>query len=173
MFSVSARNVMNSETIERIKEAANKDENPVKYLSIDPGKSNGICGYDVKYYLMFMLTLPADNITKFLHQFDKVDICILEDYKLFPNKAQQQVYSDMETSRVIGRVETWAELKDVKLIKQPSSIKPTGYAWIGEKPLPKSNPSNHSLDAHVHFIYWAVKNGKMDARKLLNRPGDM
>jgi hypothetical protein len=145
----------------------NQEHNPVKYLGIDPGGSNGVCGYDAKFYLIFMYTIKAADMIDFLDQFKTIDECVIEDYLLYPNKSKEQVYSDMETSRIIGRVEYWAERHDVKLIKQGASIKKTGYAWIGRKPLPKSNPFNHELDAHVHFMYWAVRNGKVDARKLI------
>lgn len=150
----------------------NSGPNYVAYLAIDPGKANGVCGYTETGDLVFMLTVQANDMTMFLKQFNTVKNCIIENFKLFPNKARQQIYSDMETSRVIGRVETWAQLNDVKLIKQMSNVKATGYAWIGEKPLPKSNKMNHQLDAHVHFIYWAVRNGLINIQQLIKKIGD-
>lgn len=155
--------------LENLEAVVNNDFSPVEYLSIDPGKSNGICGYDVKFYLQFMKTIASTDIVLFLQQFKKVKKCIMEGYKIYPNKANQHIYSDLETPRVIGRVESWAENNSIELIIQPASIKPTGYKWIGEKPLPKSNPKNHPLDAHVHFIYWAVRNGHIKAEGLLKR----
>lgn len=160
----------NEAYLEKLKEAFNAEENPVKYLAIDPGKANGVCGYDAKYYLLFMLTVPADDMHKFLDVFATVDTAIIEDFLLYPNKSGAQRYSNMETSRVIGRTEAWAERKGVKLVKQPASIKPNGYAWIGQKPLPKTNPLNHQMDANVHFMFWAIKNGKIDMKQLVNKP---
>lgn len=153
-----------------LKSVVNTDVNPIKYLAIDPGKANGICGYDEKYYLQFMLTIQADDMSMFLHQFDKIDTCVVEDYVLYPNKAKQQVYSDMETPRVIGRIEMWAELKKVKIAKQKALVKATGYRWLGKKPLPKSNKQNHEMDAHVHFIFWAVYHNRISADTLLTKP---
>jgi hypothetical protein len=153
----------------RLKEAVNKSENPVTYLGIDPGESNGICGYDSKFYLQFMTTIYFEDITKFLHQFDHIKLCVVEGYHVYPNKAQQHVYSNLKTPRVIGRIESWAEIKNINLIRQPATVKATGYKWIGEKPLPKSNPQNHALDAHVHFMYWAVRHGKVNAADLLRK----
>jgi hypothetical protein len=159
--------VLTKEDINKIEDYINRDANPVVYLSIDPGTKNGVCGYDKKAYLVFMFTVHADDMTSFLEKFHKVKKCIIEDFVLYPNKTQDQVYSDMLTSRVIGRVETWAERKDIELIKQGARIKPTGYKWIGQKPLPKSNPKNHSLDAHVHFMYWAIRNNVISASEIL------
>lgn len=157
------------EWLEHFNEAVNTKMNPVVYLSIDPGKANGICGYDTKYYLMFMLTVQADDMVMFLDQFKQLKLCVIEDFKLYPNKTKEQIYSDMETSRVIGRAESWARHKDIALIKQPAHIKTTGYKWLGEKPLPKSNKRNHQMDAHVHFTYWGVTTGRILLEDILRR----
>jgi predicted Zn-ribbon and HTH transcriptional regulator len=149
------------------KTRVNLETNPVTYLSIDPGKSNGVCGYDKKYNIVFMGTVREEDMTNFLNCFDNLAVCVVESYRLYPNKRKQQIYSDMLTSRVIGRVEGWAARKGIKLVMQPASIKPVGYAWIDKKPLPKTNPHNHEWDAHVHFMYWAISKGKIDASILL------
>jgi hypothetical protein len=162
-------NLFDDAALARLSTFVNSDLNPVTYLAIDPGKSNGVCGYDEKYYIQFMYTVPATDMTQFLAQFHKIKTCILEDFKLYPNKAKDQIYSDMETSRIIGRVETWAEMEKVNLIKQPASIKPTGYAWIGKKQPPKSNAANHQMDANVHFMYWAIKNNHINPAIVLNK----
>lgn len=155
--------------LDKLKEFVNSELNPITYLAIDPGKRNGICGYDARYYLQFMYSVDEADVIQFLERFEKVEKCILEGYKLYPNKANQQIYSDMLTSRVIGRVETWAERHDVEIILQGANIKVTGYAWIGEKPPPKSSLKNDPMDAHVHFMYWAVKNGHINATELLRK----
>lgn len=145
----------------------NSEENPVTFLSADPGKLNGICGYDAKSYLQFMYTIQEEDINRFLKCFKKVKKCILEDYRIRPDKVKDHIYSDVLTLRVIGRFETWTDLGDITLVKQGASIKPTAYAWLGKKPLPKSNPKNHAMDAHAHFTYYAVRHGMINAAHLL------
>jgi hypothetical protein len=167
---VSTEGRLTEEWLRHLNEAVNAEHNPVKYLGIDPGKSNGICGYDDKFYPQFMLTVLADDMVMFMHQFKKVETCVIENYILYPNKSKEQRYSDMQTSRVIGRVEHWAEVRKVNLVKQPAAVKASGYAFIGKKPLPKSDKRNHELDAHVHLMYWAVSKGKIDAKTLLRVP---
>lgn len=161
--------ILDPETFEKLKAVVNNEFNPIKYLAVDPGKSNGVCGYDDRYRLQFMLVVNAQDMTKFLHSFENVETCVLEDFKLYPNKSKQQAYSDMETSRVIGRIENWAELKDVKIVKQLATIKETGYKWLGKKPLPKSDKMNHGMDAHVHFMYWAIRTGKIPAAEVMGK----
>ena len=160
---------LTEEYLANFKKVVNAEANPTKYLAIDPGKANGVCGYDAKYYVLFMMTVHADDIVMFLDQFDTIDKCIMESYAVYPNKVKDHIYSDLETPRVIGRIESWAKLKKVELIRQPAHIKPTGYKWIGEKPLPKSDIMNHSLDGHVHFMYWAVLRGYIKLEDLIKR----
>src|SRR5512138_28485 len=155
------------DTIQSFKLAVNYVNNPVVFLGIDPGESNGVCGYDANYNIMFMYTVKEEDISEFLDLFDHLGLIICEDFVLYPNKAMQQVYSDMTTSRVIGRIEEWTKKHGVRLIKQLATIKTTGYKWIGMKPPTKANPKNHEMDANVHFMYWAIKNGKVDAASLL------
>ncbi len=155
-------------SIESLASFANNEMVPVKYLAIDPGKANGICGYDEQYKLLMMWTVKEQDMLTFLRQFKKVDKCIIENFLLYSHKAQQQVSSDMLTSRVIGRVENWAEVNDIDLIKQNASVKPLGYKYLGKQPLPKSNRLNHAMDAHAHFIYWGVRMRKINVRDLLN-----
>ncbi len=158
---------LTEEDFAKIRSVVNADANPVKYLGVDPGISNGVCGYNARYYLAFMWTINESDMNDFLEQFDMIDTCVIENYTLYPNKAQAQIYSDMVTSRVIGRFEGWTARKGIRLVKQPASLKKVGYAWIGQKQPSKSDPQNHAKDAHVHFMYWAIKSGKLDASILL------
>lgn len=153
--------------LERLRSVVNSELNPVKFLAIDPGTSNGVCLYDARYYLVSMMTVHAEDLDEFIEQFEQLDTIICEDYKVYRHKANAHVFSDLQTPRAIGGIESFCRRKKVKLVKQLASNKPTGYAFLGKKPLPKSDPKNHQMDAHVHFIFWAVKNNLIDIKTLL------
>lgn len=160
--------IATEESLASFSEAVNSKMNPVIYLSIDPGHYTGICGYDEKCYPQFMYVVASKDVSRFLRCFTKIQKLIYEGYWLFPNKAPQQSYSNMETPRVIGRIEDWAEdHPGVELIKQKPGDKKSGYAFLGKKPPSKASNKNDTSDAHVHFIYWAVKTGKINAIDLL------
>lgn len=161
------------ELLSSLEEVVNNEQNPIEYLSFDPGKDNGATGYDSKYYLSFMLTVAEQDMLDFLKCFKHVKKVTIENFTLFPHKRTEQNYSDMLTSRVIGRVEVWSQLNEVELIKQSPNIKRTGYAWIGIPSPSKSNPKRHELDAHAHFVYRAVKNGWIKAEDLLKKPNGL
>ena len=160
--------LFNVDEAEKLCEVVNTPTRPVVYLGVDPGKSNGVCGFDAQFKLMGMWTVMENDILTFLRQFKNIKTCVIENYRLYTNKAFQQAHSDMLTSRVIGRFEAWAEINNLELIKQGANIKPIGYKFIGKKALPKSNKLNHAMDAYVHFVYWAVRKGKINAADLLN-----
>lgn len=154
--------------LETFTELVNAEVNPVKYVAIDPGKFNGIAMYDEKFYLQALHVVNAADMVAFLNAFKKLDMVVCESYRIFAGKEMQHRYSDMETVRVIGRVESYCEMRDVKLVKQMSSIKPTGYAWIGKKP-PRNKNDQDPMDAHVHMMYWAVMHKKVNAHDLLRK----
>ncbi len=166
---MSRQATISGQDFEKLEKFVNNEANPVMYLGIDPGKYTGVCGYDTKFYLQFMHVIDEQDTIPFLRCFNNLQKIIYEDYRLFPNKAKDQFYSDMIAPRVIGRIEGFAQTKKVELVKQAPSIKKIGYMWIGQKPPAKSSNRNDPMDAHVHFTYWAVKNGHIKAEHLLKR----
>lgn len=137
------------------------------YMAIDPGKRTGLNIYDEKGNILGMYTIAGSKIISFLQDFVKIKVCIIEGYRVFPHKAKAHVYSDLETPRIIGRVEAWAEVNGIKLVKQRSADKTMGYKYQAEEPAKKSNPQNDVLDAHAHFIFWAVNNGVIKPEQLI------
>ncbi len=158
---------LSPQELEHLAATVNEPMNPVKFLAIDPGKSNGVTFYDERYRLVFSMTVDADDMVEFLEQFKLVHTVICESFLLYPNKAKEQTYSSMETSRVIGRIESWCAQMGIRLIMQPASIKPIAYKWLGKKKPSKSDSTNHQKDAHAHFIYWGVRTGKIDMKSLI------
>jgi hypothetical protein len=162
---------LTEEYLKKLDEIVNDEKDPITYIAIDPGNSNGVCGYNSKGHLMFMTTINEKDLLKFLKVFQKIILCVTENYLIYEHKLQHHRGSDVLTLRVIGRIENWCELSNIQLVKQLAAIKNTGYLWLGKKPLPKSNPANHKWDAHVHFIYWAVRKGLIKAADLLRKEG--
>lgn len=136
------------------------------YISIDPGEMNGICTYDEKAAITSMQVVPIDKLVNFLEELQNVHLCICEEYRVYPQKAKQHVYNKLETLRAIGRAESWCQRNSIKLIMQPASVKSIGFKYLGISEPPRSDKLSHAKVAHAHFTYWAVKNGKIDPRRL-------
>lgn len=88
---------------------------------------------------------------------------IVEDYRLFSHKAQQQAGSDMEASRVIGTLETFAIMWNVPITKQPSSILSVAVIQSGIK-MTGDHASSHWKSAYNHGYYWLLKNNIIKSR---------
>ncbi len=162
---------LTEEYLKKLYDIVNDEKEPITYIAIDPGNSNGVCGYNSKGHLLFMTTINEKELLTFLRVFQKITTCVTEDYRIRYDKMRQHVGSDVLTLRVIGRIEDWCEVANIVLIKQMPTVKATGYLWLGKRPLPKTNPANHKWDAHVHFIYWAVRKGLIKAADLLRKEG--
>ncbi len=147
--------------------AVNAEQDPVLYLSIDTGEYNGVCGYEEKAYIKFAEVISLSDLSVFLRCFKTLKKCIHESFFLFPHKAKEQIYSNMPAVRAIGRIEDWAQTEKIPLVAQQPSVKATGYKWLGKKPPTKSSNKNDTMDAHVHFIYWAVRNKVISVSDLL------
>lgn len=145
------------EFFEHLKFVVSESFTPVMYLGIDPGVHSGVTGYDERLHLQFMMNVHEEDITLFINCFDKLKKVIMEDFRLYSNKAQEQINSKMETTRVIGRIEAVCKIKNVPIVLQMPSVKTTGYRYIG-KTRPTVKKKQNPMDAHVHFMYWAVTN---------------
>ena len=132
-------------------------------LVIDPGdKTNGWAKFDLATGAVhgFGEVKGRDNLLKFLRGDEDTTKLLIEEFKLFGHKAKQQSGSAMETTRVIGMVETWAAMspRPIELLKkQPSSILPIAQMW-SQKKVPASGSTGHDMwSAYNHGYYYLVQ----------------
>lgn len=130
------------------------------YLACDPGKSTGWSTWDEKGMWLDMGTAWShDELHDVLANFPTtIRVVIVEEFKLFGNKAKQQIGSRMPASLSIGRIETFAKLWGATLIKQPSGVKPIAEKLTGQSTKGLSHSKTHVLDAYNHGEYWLIKN---------------
>lgn len=139
----------------------------VFYLAVDPGERNGVCGYSINGRLLWMQSVNYNTLATFLEELTDVYLCVLEDYKIYPNKAKDHIYSDVIGARAIGKVENWTERHNVKVVKQGSKVLDMGFKYLGKKPPPKPDRLNDPMCAHAHFTYYAVNNGIINPKELI------
>jgi hypothetical protein len=141
----------------------------IKYIAIDPGETNGIAIYDDRYSLKLLQCIPYKELKPFLDQFTGIKICLCEDYIVYEHKAQAHTGSRLTTARAIGRVESWAEDNKVKLIKQAAQYYSLGFRFMEKRKPPRSDPLSHAKVAHAHFVYWAVKTGRINPKEFVKK----
>ncbi len=139
------------------------------YLAIDPGEHNrpggstGWATFDDLGEIITFGQIQNHKITSFVDEKLKkgdVKAVICEDYINFTGKryAAARNWSKNKTSVAIGRVEAICELHNVPLHKQPSSILPIGYKYLGIEP-PSNHDISHQFSAAAHGTYWLHQNG--------------
>jgi hypothetical protein len=139
------------------------------YVAVDPGKANGLAGFDDKGHVKWLQVVQLDQLSDFLDKLpETVTTCICEDFRLYPNMAHKQGYSPMDATRGIGVVMKWCQLRGIKLVMQMPSVKSTGFMFLGKKE-PKRSAVSHSVVAHAHGVYWLVTNGILDPKELLKK----
>lgn len=138
------------------------------YLACDPGKATGWSTWDEHGVWLDMGTVWShDELHDFLAGLPiTIKVVIVEDFKLFRNKALKQTGSRMPASLSIGQIDTFAKLWGATLVKQPSGVKPiaeklTGHFTkdpkTGRELMPHSR--THVIDAFNIGEYWLVHNG--------------
>jgi len=133
----------------------------MKMMAIDPGDVH--CGWalfeDGQCYKVGTF-IPEDllnMVTDMLADGD-IDVLVVEEYRLYPDKAKTQSYSDFPTVETIGALKYLARTRGILIVMQPAAAKrpATGFASAMKIPMLsyQKGQSRHAKDAELHGIYW-------------------
>lgn len=157
----------------------------LNFLAIDPGDVHQGTGYfeiDISYdveeqkgkpTLVRHWTRDLNSVKLFkLVEEASVDALVIEEYRLYPELAREQGYSDFQTSQNIGVLKYICDQRGIPYFMQGASIKKKARR-IGERlEFPGSirmigtgrgryrgwdfgGPSQHERDATAHGVWWA------------------
>lgn len=134
-----------------------------KVLTIDPGRTTGVClgiyqggrnyeierCWEVVWEQRFAFVQSIAEI--------KPDVLVVEAFRLYAHKSQQQIGSDFPSVQLIGAIEYVAYHANIPLIYQmPSNISQTA---ILDRHLPLVQGSEHKKDAYKHLRYFCITKG--------------
>lgn len=150
------------------------------FLPIDPGDVHqGVSYFEIECELPGNWTLwrhwTRDLNRKGLFELLEtaaLDAVMLEEFRLYPEMARNQGYSDFKTSQIIGAVVYICESRGIPVYLQGASLKkkarrigedlgfPGKERWIGTGRgrywgWDFEAPSQHERDATAHGVYWA------------------
>lgn len=142
----------------------------IDILAIDPGDTSGwfrieyISGsqpaiLSKKFGVWKGETEPGRVVNE-----DPPDILIVENYLIRPPKMTRgkkwsHDWNKGSTMRIIGSLQTVADLHDLFFQLQEPSIKPVGYGWAGLVYV-KGKQGTHIPDACAHLAYFLYKQMK-------------
>jgi hypothetical protein len=135
------------------------------YLSFDPGETTGWCSLNEQGIPTGMGALKGDEaLYEFLDNVDPIPkVVVIEEFKLYGNKAKQQIGSTMKTSQTIGIIRAYTRKWKSEVVIQPASIKKIAELWTGVSPK-GSHANSHHIDAFNHAMYYLQKNGIVESR---------
>lgn len=90
---------------------------------------------------------------------------VIEEFRLYPWKAQQQAFSQMLTAELIGQIRLvwrwWGDPLGVQLVLQPASIKKPTKAILAAKKVvseaKRSRAGGHAADAELHGYHYLMR----------------
>lgn len=145
----------------------------IRILGIDPGKTTGLAviliNPETKKPTLDNAWVSSDlTAIEYNDELKLADYIIVEDFKVRPKKAQSGSFdwSQMETPKIIGSIQTLAALLGKKVVLQQPTIKPMGYGFAQMKYV-KGKPGTHIQDAAAHAVYYAVRHNLCLPSKLL------
>lgn len=150
-----------NEMFERLR---GKNTVPVKLLCLDPGKTTGWCLFENG-----KLTTVAHvedcyddnnvNVVSLLKLIEDIqpDFILYEDYKVYSNKLDRHSFSSVFTVRLIGAVEAYAQMNNIKTHKQMAS---TAKGFVTDEKLKQwgfwADGMRHGRDAIRHGCYFLL-----------------
>lgn len=125
-------------------------------LAIDPGDKNvGIAlmmGHKVWAHTLCP-ALALEYISRTIKGFE-IDELVMEEFRLYPNRAMAQAYSTMDTSQMIGAIRwicnRWGK-GGVSVHFQPASIKIPTRSTMNALHIPELGDTVHARDACLHL----------------------
>lgn len=137
----------------------------MQFIAIDPGLSTGVAlfadGMLMKTRLVIntseALHATARTIDDILQANEQIAVIVIEDYRIYPNKALEHTHSDVPVARLIGMIEYLASLRQIKLVKQRAIEAKHVCAdeFLREHHLWSNTP--HTRDATRHGALYLMK----------------
>lgn len=139
-------------------------------VSVDPGDTTGLALWHSDGSFVEEMQLSLDELIDWLQDFDgEVSTVVIEDYRLFKHKAQQQTGSRFVASQGIGVLKAFARRKKAKVVIQQVECIVLGAMFSGRKQ-PSNHKLSHSVDAYNHGFYWFVAQNIL--KPILQRDSD-
>jgi hypothetical protein len=173
---------LTNETINSVMSGHQRAPGQLGVLAIDPGdkhvgvalglafaqphpETGAVVAEDELFVCWQMDPVPALNAIDTAVNAGWVDILVIEDWRVYPDKATELVGSRCETARFLGAVEhlvrkynrmgTAVEGHQCELVEQPAIVQAQAKAKLREYKMDRTSKPNepHALSAELHFWF--------------------
>lgn len=125
-------------------------------LVVDPGDTSGLALFNNEGELLQKWQADFDQLLDDIVTLRKIEVIIVEDYRLRKGKQAQQTGSRFQAVQVIGVLKYHAYLWGVEFVLANVQAKVLGAMYSGVKP-PSDHKKSHAIDAYNIGIYWLVQ----------------
>lgn len=84
-------------------------------------------------------------------------ILVVEEFRLYAHKAQQQKESEMLTAQLIGVLKHVAGELGVQVVLQPAGIKKATRRQLRARKIKQIGRGGHARDAELHLMHFLIK----------------
>lgn len=89
---------------------------------------------------------------------------VIEEYRIYPDKAQAHIGKTLPTAEAIGAFKCLARMGDAKVVEQPAYVKETTAALLKGRGIKSIGGSRHAKDAEIHMWYYSLRD-QIDAAR--------
>lgn len=131
----------------------------MRVFAIDPGDRHvGFASWHRLERLAYEVD-AAEAVSRLEQILGRGDLLILEEFRLYPEKAAAQSYSPMETSQMIGAMKLVARQKGADVVEQGAGIKKATRAQLRARGIKQVGEGGHARDAELHLLHYLLKEG--------------
>lgn len=98
---------------------------------------------------------------------DEDCVLVIEEFRLYANKAMAQSWEPMLTSEMIGAIKYVAGEMDVEVVEQGAYIKNPTRKQLQARGIVQVGDTIHAKDAELHLIHYCLTEGIWKSRELL------
>lgn len=125
-------------------------------LVVDPGDTSGLALFNNQGELLQKWQATFDQLLDDIVLLRKIEVIVVEDYRLRKGKQAQQTGSRFQAVQVIGVLKYHAYLWGAEFSLANVQAKTLGSMYSGVKP-PSDHKKSHEVDAYNIGIYWLVQ----------------
>ena len=127
----------------------------MRIMGVDPGKTVGYCVLETPLDVTIRDQISYAHLEELRELVGDVDLIAIEDFRIAPDKIAMG--DSVFASEVIGKIESWAEDAEVKVVRQP----PTKKRFVNDLMImylevPLIAHRGHELDAVRHALYYSL-----------------
>jgi hypothetical protein len=139
-------------------------------ISVDPGDTTGLAVWHSDGTFVHETQLGLDELITWCDElYTPVSTIVIEDYRLYGHKAQQQTGSRFKAVQAIGVLKALAKRNRSKVVLQKPDVLAVAALHSGRK-RPSNHKISHSVDAYNHGFYWFVSQNIL--KPVLQQPGN-